>query len=233
MDASCADELRQLAAEVTRMGGLAEAQVADAVDCLAKRDTGMARQLIERDVRLDAMQADIERRAIALIAAFGPSGVDLRRAVSAMKLAMNLERCGDLARNIAKRSLVLADADPTSIMRAIERMGRLVSSRLNEVVDAYAVTDFDRALGVWRRDEEVDDHYESLFRELLELMRQDSATVQTGAHLLFIAKNLERIGDHATNIAEIIHFEITGEELTAQRPKWSSLDSPPNEDLAL
>jgi phosphate transport system protein len=219
-------ELRQLVAEVIRMGGLAEAQVVDAVDAVVRRDVPLAQALIIRDLRLDTMQSEVERRAVALIARHSPGEADLRRAISTLKLAMNLERCGDLARNIAKRSLVLSAGEPLlPLTGAIERMGRLVSARLREVLDAYAAGDVEPALDVWRRDGEVDEHYESLFRELLALMTSQPDQVAAGAHLLFVAKNLERIGDHATNIAEILHFQMTGEELTGERPKVSLPDA--------
>ena len=204
------------------MGGLAEAQVMDAVDAVVRRDVPLAQALIVRDLRLDSLQSEVERRALALIATHHPGEADLRRAISTLKLAMNLERCGDLARNIAKRSLVLAGGEPLlPLTGAIERMGRLVSARLREVLDAYAAGDVEPALDVWRRDGEVDEHYESLFRELLAMMAERPDLVAAGAHLLFIAKNLERIGDHATNIAEILHFQMTGQELIGQRPKLS------------
>jgi phosphate transport system protein len=219
---SCQAELRQLVAEVIRMGGLAEAQVTDAVDAVVRRDVPLAQALIIRDLRLDTYQREIERRALALISEHNPAEADLRRAISTLKLAMNLERCGDLARNIAKRSLVLSAGQPVlPLTGAIERMGRLVSARLREVLDAYAASDVEPALDVWRRDGEVDVHYESLFRELLNMMANEPGSVAAGAHLLFIAKNLERIGDHATNIAEILHFQMTGEELIGDRPKVS------------
>jgi phosphate transport system protein len=223
---SYAAELRALVAEVIRMGGLAEAQVVDAVDAVVRRDVPLAQALIVRDLRLDDMQADIERRALALIAEQALGEEDLRQAVSTLKLAMNLERCGDLARNMARRSLVLSGSDPVlPLMSAIQRMGRLVAARLREVLDAYAMQEMAAAMAVWRRDEEVDEHYESIFRELLTLMANEPDTVAPGAHLLFIAKNLERIGDHATNIAEILHFQITGQELTEARPKVSLLEA--------
>jgi phosphate transport system protein len=219
---SCQAELRQLVAEVIRMGGLAEAQVTDAVDAVVRRDVPLAQALIIRDLRLDSYQREIERRALALISEHNPGEADLRRAISTLKLAMNLERCGDLARNIAKRSLVLSAGQPVlPLTGAIERMGRLVSARLREVLDAYAASEMEPALDVWRRDGEVDVHYESLFRELLNMMASEPGSVAAGAHLLFIAKNLERIGDHATNIAEILHFQMTGEELQGDRPKLS------------
>ena len=222
MTRSIPSELRQLVAEVIRMGGLAEAQVVDAVDAVVRRDVPLAQALIVRDLRLDSLQSEVERRAIGLIGLDQPGEADLRTAISALKLGMNLERCGDLARNIAKRSLVLSAGEPVlPLTGAIERMGRLVSARLREVLDAYAAGEVEPALAVWRRDDEVDEHYESLFRELLALMSSRPDAVAAGAHLLFIAKNLERIGDHATNIAEILHFQITGQELAGERPKFS------------
>jgi len=218
------DLVEPLVGEVARLGGLAEAQVADCVDAISRRDVPLAQQVIARDPKLDLLQADIERRAIQLIATQQPVGRELRRTVAALKIAMNLERCGDLARNIAKRSLVLSESEPLMpLTRPIERLGRLVGGRLKEVLDAYTAGELEKAVGVWARDAEVDEHHNSLFRELLTYMMGDPRTITPGAHLLFIAKNFERIGDHATNIAEIIHFEITGEEMTGERPKWDYL----------
>ena len=218
------EELNQLAAEVVRMGGLAEAQVNDSIQAFARRDVPSAQAMIGRDGKLDAMEADIERAAIRMIALRQPMANDLRRTMSAMKIAMNLERCGDLAKNIGKRTLILAEAEPAGpVTRSIERMGKLVASRLKEVIDAYTNSEVDRAIAVWTRDTEVDEHYESLFRELLTYMMGDPRTITAGAHLLFVAKNLERIGDHATNIAEIVHFEITGQEIVSERPKLDTL----------
>jgi phosphate transport system protein len=218
------EELNHLAADVARMGGLAEAEVADALDTVTHRDMTLVQTVIERDLKLDALDAEIERRTIRLIALRQPVAQDLRRTVAAMKIAQNLERIGDLAKNIAKRGAVLADSEPiTPLTRSIERMGRLVATRLKDVLDAYTTADLERAMAVWSRDDEVDEHYDSLFRELLTYMMGDPRTITAGAHLLFIAKNLERIGDHATNIAEIVHYEISGEELPTERPKWDSL----------
>ncbi len=218
------EELNHLAADVARMGGLAEAGVADALDAITRRDLSVVQTVIERDLKLDALDGEIEKRAIRLIALRQPVAQDLRRTVAAMKIASNLERIGDLAKNIAKRGAVLADSEPiTPLTRSIERMGRLVATRLKNVLDAYATGDLDRAVAVWSRDDEVDEHYDSLFRELLTYMMGDPRTITAGAHLLFIAKNLERIGDHATNIAEIVHYEISGEELPIDRPKWDGL----------
>ena len=218
------EELNHLAADVARMGGLAEAEVSDALDTVTNRDMSLVQIVIERDLKLDALEAEIERRTIRLIALRQPVAQDLRRTVSAMKIAQNLERIGDLAKNIAKRGAVLASSEPiTPLTRSIERMGRLVATRLKDVLDAYTTGDLERAMAVWSQDDEVDEHYDSLFRELLTYMMGDPRTITAGAHLLFIAKNLERIGDHATNIAEIVHYEISGEELPTDRPKWDSL----------
>ncbi len=217
------EELNYLTAEVARMGGLAEAQVFDSISAFSRRDTALAESVVERDQRLDVLEVEIERAAIRLIALRQPMAVDLRRTVAAMKIASNLERCGDLAKNIARRSLILAEIDSAGpVTRSIERMGKLVSGRLKDVLDAYTSSELSGAAAVWSRDDEVDEHYESLFRELLTYMMGDPRTITPGAHLLFVAKNLERIGDHATNIAEIVHYEITGAELTDQRPKGES-----------
>jgi phosphate transport system protein len=219
------EELNQLKAEVARMGGLAEAQVADAVDAVAHRDVALAQAIVGRDQKLDAMQRDIEKKAIRMIALRQPVAQDLRRTVAALKMSWNLERTGDQAKNIAKRALVIAEAEPIApLTRSIERMGRLVAVRLKDALDAYTAGELDRALEVWRQDEDVDEMYNSLFRELLTYMMSDPRTIGSCAHLLFIAKNLERIGDHATNIAEILHYELTGEEILGDRPRWQDVD---------
>jgi phosphate transport system protein len=219
------EELEALTAELSRMGGLAEVEVGDAIRAIARRDVALAQAVIGRDARLDEIEVDIERRAIRLIALRQPVADDLRRTVAALKISMNLERCGDLAKNIAKRALVIAADDPINPpIRSIERMGELVAGRLKDVLDAFAARDVDRAKAVWQRDQEVDEHYDSIFRELLTYMMADPRTITSCAHLLFVAKNLERIGDHATNIAELIQYEVTGEAITDQRPKLDSLE---------
>jgi phosphate transport system protein len=139
-------------------------------------------------------------------------------------VANNLERVGDLAKNIAKRTLVIIESDPlTPLTRSIERMGKLVLNRLTTVLDAYSRSDLERALAVWSQDDEVDEHYNSLFRELVTYMMGDPRTITASAHMLFVAKNLERIGDHATNIAEIVHYQVTGDEMIDPRPKTDGL----------
>ena len=218
-------ELDAITAELSRMGGITESEVADAVKAISRRDVALAQSVIARDAKLDALEKEIERKAIRLIAIRQPVADDLRRTVAAMKIASNLERCGDLAKNIAKRAVVIAEADPiTPLTRSIQRMGQLVAGRLKDVLDAVSAREVDRAITVWQSDREVDEHYESLFRELLTYMMGDPRTIASCAHLLFVAKNLERIGDHATNIAEILHFQMTGVELTGARPKVSLTD---------
>jgi phosphate transport system protein len=225
---SPAADLSHLAAEIARLGGLAEAQVADAVESVARRDVALAQAVVQRDAKLDALQREIERNTIRFIAERQPTGAQLRKAVAAMKMSLSLERTGDLAKNIAKRALVLATAEPIMpLTRSIERMGKLVAGRLKDVLDAYTASELDRALDVWSRDDEVDEHYNSLFRELLTYMMSDVRTINSCTHLLFMAKNLERIGDHATNLAEIIHYELTGEEMAEDRPRWESIGNEP------
>ena len=223
------EELDAITGELGRMGGLAEAEVLDSVRCIARSDVALAASVIARDVRLDMLEREIERRAIRLIALRQPVADDLRRTVAAMRISSNLERIGDLAKNIAKRAMVIIESDPVTPATAtasIERMGELVNARLKNVLDALGSREVDQAVAVWRGDHEVDEHYDAIFRELLTYMMGDPRTITACAHLLFVAKNLERIGDHATNIAEILYFEITGEELTEERPKSDSLSPP-------
>jgi phosphate transport system protein len=225
------EELDQLKAEVARMGGLAEAQVRDSIEAVSQRDVSLAESVVVRDHRLDQLDREIERKAIRLIALRQPVAQDLRRTVGALKMASILERTGDYAKNIAKRGLVVAEAEPvTPLTRSIERMGKLVAGRLKDALDAYTSGELDQAMTVWQNDEEVDEHYNSLFRELLTYMIGDPRTINSCAHLLFVAKNLERIGDYATNIAEIVHYEVTGEEIIGDRPKWNTPDRGPTPD---
>jgi len=218
-------ELDAITAELARMGGLAEAEVADAIRSIADRQLDLAQAVIDRDARLDAMEADIQQKAIRLIALRQPVADDLRRTVAAIKISGDLERCGDLAKNIAKRALVIAESEPlTPVTSSIERMGELVALRLKEVLDALATREVDRAINVWMLDHEIDEHYDAIFRELLTYMMGDPRMITACAHLLFVAKNLERIGDHATNIAETLHYEITGAPLADERPKSDALE---------
>ena len=218
------EELDAMTAELARMGGLAEVEVADSVRAIGESDPALAASVIVRDARLDSLEREIERRAIRLIALRQPVAEDLRHTVAAMKISSNLERIGDLAKNIAKRAIIIIEAEPvTPLTSSIERMGELVTARLMMVLDALSSREVEEAVEVWLNDHEIDEHYDSIFRELLTYMMGDPRTIGACAHLLFVAKNLERIGDHATNIAEILHYDITGVELTDDRPKSDAL----------
>ena len=216
---SFSEELRRLTTLITQMGGIAEAQVETAVRAVAKRDTGLATGVMQSDARLDQYERDIDAEAIRMLALRHPMAGDLREIVSSLKIAADLERIGDYAANIAKRAMVLAQLPPVRPAGAIPRMGKLVQEIMKEVLDAYIDRDVDKAIAAWRRDEDLDDLYTSLFREVLTYMMEDPRNITPCTHLLFIAKNLERIGDHATNIAETIHFLVVGHSLKAVRPK--------------
>ncbi len=213
------EELDAITQDAARMGGMAEAAVADSIAAVARRDTELAQAVIERDPKIDALQREIERKAIRLFALRQPMASDLRVVLTAWRLAGELERVGDLAKNIAKRTLILNQAEPIQLTRSVERMGKIALQHLKQVLDAYANKDVQAAIAVWYQDDNIDAHYNSLFRELLTYMIEDPRTISSCAHLLFIAKNLERIGDHGTNIAEYIHFMVTGEEIATQRPR--------------
>ena len=223
------EQLEALSALVAQMGGLAEAQFAAAIEAVARRDSQAAEGAVGGDARIDAIQQDIEDRALKLLALRQPMAVDLRETMAAIKIAAELERIGDLAKNIAKRALVLNREPPIRLTQSLARMGKAALSQLKQVLDAFSSRNAEEAESVWQRDGEIDEIYNSLFRELLTYMMGDPRTITPGAHLLFIAKNLERIGDHATNIAEIIHFEITGQVTPGERPKWDPLNRPPAE----
>jgi phosphate transport system protein len=213
------EELEAITQEVARMGGLCEAATSDALNAVIRRDTDLAQSVIARDAKIDDAQRDVERRAVKLFALRQPLANDLRSVLTAWRIAGELERIGDLAKNIAKRALVLNQNEPVQLTRSADRMGRIAVAQLKQVLDAYAARDVQSAVSVWAADDNVDAHYNSLFRELLTYMIEDPRTISSCAHLLFIAKNIERIGDHATNIAEYIHFLVTGEEIATQRPR--------------
>jgi phosphate transport system protein len=216
------EELDTLANEVERMGGLAEAAVNDSIAAIVRRDTPMAHGVIERDVKIDQAQREVEKRVIRIFALRQPLASDLRHTLSAWRIAMDLERIGDLAKNIARRALVLNQSEPTTLARSMERMGKITSAHLKQVLDAYAHQDVRAAVSVWFQDEDIDSHYNSLFREVLTYMMEDPRMIGAGAHLMFVAKNIERIGDHATNIAETVHYLVTGEEIATERRKADS-----------
>jgi phosphate transport system protein len=213
------EELDGLTQEVARMGGLAETAINDSLAAVGRRDTELAQTVIQRDLKIDAAQREIERRAIKLFALRQPLANDLRAVLTAWRIAGELERIGDLAKNIAKRALILNQSEPVQLTRSVERMGKIAAQQLKQVLDAYANRDVPGAVNVWNSDDNIDAHYNSLFRELLTYMIEDPRTISSCAHLLFIAKNLERVGDHGTNIAEYIHFLVTGEEIATERPR--------------
>jgi phosphate transport system protein len=213
-------DLEDLNRMVAEMGGLAEREIADAVQALTRRDTALARKLIATDAQVDVLQREIEERAVLTIARRQPMAVDLREIVSALRVASEIERIGDLAKNIGKRVLDLNGEYPSlKLIRGVEHMGSLVLAQLKRVLDAYAARDVDGAMEVWRRDEEIDAMCVSLFRELLTYMMEDPRSITFCIHLLFSAKNIERMGDHATNIAETVHYMITGQPIALERPK--------------
>ena len=213
-------DLQDLARMVAEMGGLAEKQVADAVDALARRDTTLAQRVTAADVHIDALQHEIEEKAVLTIARRQPMAVDLREIVSALRISNDLERIGDLAKNIAKRVIALnAEFPPPKLIRGVEHMTDLLLGQLKAVLNAYARRSVAEAMAVWRGDEEIDAVCTSVFRELLTYMMEDPRNITFCIHLLFCAKNIERMGDHATNIAETVHYMIEGKPITDQRPK--------------
>ena len=218
-------DLEDLTGDLARMGGLAEDMLSDAIQAISTRDLALADTVVARDPQVDNLQVEVEKKILRLLALRQPLARDLRQTISALKIAAELERVGDLAKNIAKRAKVLDSVEPAAALKGVARMGRLVTAQLKRVLDAYSALEPDAANKVWTRDEEVDEHYQSLFREVVTYMIEDPRTISACAHLLFVAKNLERIGDHCTNIAEEIHFLVTGETLTSERPKVDALDN--------
>lgn len=213
------EQLEALAASVAQMGGLAEAQLADAIDAIAKRDSALAEKTIAGDPRIDALQQQVEDQSLKVLALRQPMAVDLRETLAAIKIASELERIGDLAKNIAKRTLVLNREPPIRLTQSLARMGRAALSQLKLVLDAFSDRDAAGAEAVWKNDGEIDEIYNSLFRELLTYMMEDPRTIGLCTHLLFVAKNIERTGDHATNIAETVYHMVTGGHLAIDRPK--------------
>ena len=214
------NDLQDLARMVAEMGGLAEKQINEAVSALARRDATLAQRVTTGDAAIDALQREIEERAVLTIARRQPMAVDLREIVGALRLANDLERIGDLAKNIGKRVLALnGEFPPPKLIRGVEHMADLVLGQLKTVLDSYAQRDLSKAMVVWRGDEEIDAMTTSVFRELLTYMMEDPRNITFCIHLLFCAKNIERMGDHATNIAETIHYIVEGKPMADKRPK--------------
>ena len=213
-------DLQDIKRRVAEMGGLAERQIADATRALVERDVDLAEQVITTDPTIDAMQHEIEEKAVLTIARRQPMAVDLREIVGAMRVCNDLERIGDHAKHIGKRVVVLgADFHAQKLIRGVEHMAELVAALLKQVLDAYAGRDLAAALVVWNGDEEVDALCTALFRELLTYMMEDPRNITLCIHLMFCAKDIERMGDHATNIAETVYYMIEGRPITDQRPK--------------
>ncbi len=216
------DDLASLKTMVAQMGGLAEEQLAHAIDAISKRDTKLADIVISADDKIDALEHQVEEKAILTIAKRQPMAQDLRQIMVTIRIAADLERIGDLAKNTAKRTHAISEQLPRKLVSGLARMGGLAQEQLKNVLDAYARNDAEKAMLVWRADEDIDALYNSIFRELLTYMMEDPRMIGPCTHLLFGTKNMERIGDHTTNIAENIYFLVHGRPIAEERPKKDS-----------
>ncbi|MDE2792617.1 MAG: phosphate signaling complex protein PhoU [Paracoccaceae bacterium] len=216
-------DLVAIQARISEMGGLAEDMLSLAVDAIRSRDVALAEQVIRMDDRLDALELEVEDVAQVTIALRQPMAQDLRDLLAALKIATTLERIGDLSENIARRAIYLAGRKRVRLSSSIVRMGRQTSQQLSEVLNAYIARDTEAARGIWLRDVELDDTYNALFREVVTYMMEDPRTIGLGSQMLFVAKNLERIGDHTTHIAESVYYIVEGEPLGDDRPKGEPL----------
>jgi phosphate transport system protein len=212
-------ELSRLRSLITEMGGMVESQVAMACEAVLDRDDAIAARVVEADPKVDALEQEVQQFVIRLLALRQPVAQDLRFIVASLKIISDLERIGDYAANVAKRSLVLHQFSLPFTLTGLANMARLVQEHLKEVIDAIGNSDAEAAVEVWRSDEGVDQIYNALFRELITYMMEDPRSITPCTHLLFIAKNLERIGDHATNVAETLYYAVKGETLVGTRPK--------------
>jgi len=214
------NDLQGLRQRISEMGGIAEKMLVESIAALVRHDKALAQAVIASDARLDVLQRDVEENAILTIARRQPLAIDLRETISAIRISGDVERIGDMAKNIGKRALAIGDDfQPQKIVVGLQHMGDLVLGQLKDVLDAYAQKDTAKALDVWKRDGAIDALYTSLFRELLTYMMEDPRNISFCTHLLFCAKNIERIGDHTTNIAETVHYLVTAETLAIDRPK--------------
>lgn len=213
------EELEGVRNTIVEMGGLAESQLEAAVRSLTERNTELALKTIEADKAVDELEHKVDNMAIRLLALRSPVADDLRLVISALKIASLLERVADYATNISKRVIALNLAPSIAPISSIPRMGEMVRRMIDDTLTAYSTGDADLALDVWTRDQEVDQLYNSMFRELLTFMMEDPRSITSCTHLIFMAKNIERIGDHMTNIAEIIIYQVTGEMPKDPRPK--------------
>jgi phosphate transport system protein len=213
-------ELRSLDAMLAQMGGLAEHALGQAIDALLNRNPDLAEITLEKDKDIDKLERSVDENAVLMIARRQPVASDLRQIVTAIRIAGDLERIGDLAKNIAKRAIAIAgEEQPKQLMSGFKHIGEAAMRQLKDVLDAYSQRNADAAVGVWSRDQEIDAIYNSLYTEILQAMMEEPQRAALYAHLLFSAKNIERIGDHATNIAETIYYCTQGKVLSEERPK--------------
>lgn len=213
-------DLIKLMQMIAQMGGLAQKQVTDSIDALSVRDIDLARQVIAVDDAIDDLQRQIEEKAVATMALRQPMAVDLRALVAILRIAGDLERIGDLAKNIGKRVVAVGhEHTQRTLIRGLRHMAMLVIAQLTAVLDSFVARNPLKALRVWQSDKEVDALYVSLFRELLTYTMEDPGTISMCIHYLFCAKNIERIGDHTTNIAEAVHYMVEGHAIVGERPK--------------
>ena len=212
------EDLGQLRALISEMGGRAEAAITGSIEALVNRDLESAAKIVEGDRKIDELEAEIERQVVRLIALRAPLADDLREVLAALKIAGVVERMGDYAKNIAKRTALLQDARGMEAMSVLPAMGKIATEMVRNVLDAFVLRDADAAVAVAARDKAVVDFYNSLFRTLLTYMMENPHSITESTHLLFIAKNIERIGDHATNVAEMVYFAATGRQM-AERAK--------------
>ena len=228
------DELKHLNNTIVEMGGLAEAQLNDAIQSLVKRDSGLADKVIEADDRVDDLEHEVASFAVRLLALRQPMASDLRNIIAALKISGDIERIADYAANVAKRAVTLNLTPTIAPVSRIPRMGKIVQQMIKEVLDAFIERDVDKAIRVWEHDRDVDDTYDSLFREALTYMMEDPRSITSCTNLLFIAKNIERIGDHTTNIAEDIYYLVKGKPWHKARPKGKEgIVAPPWDDIGL
>ncbi len=224
-------DLETLGRRIAEMGGIAEKMLTDAMDALAASDVSLAQRVVQTDPRLDALQREIEENAILTIARRQPLAVDLRECIAAIRISGDLERVGDLAKNIAKRTVkIVGEARVPRAIIGLKSMHDVAALQLKDALDAYAQRDVERARAVWSNDVELDALEDSVFRDLLTFMMEDPRNISFCTHLLFCSKNLERIGDHTTNISETVVYLVTGESMPSERPKTraaaSGLESP-------
>ncbi|HYD30858.1 MAG TPA: phosphate signaling complex protein PhoU [Azospirillaceae bacterium] len=212
-------ELRRLDTLIAEMGGHCEAQLTSAIRALEKRDAPLAEETIGKDIVIDALEHEIESLVVRLLALRAPVADDLRHVLAALKISSALERVGDYAKNIAKRSLELNKAPPVAAMPSVLKLARQVQAELNDCLDAVASFDPERAIEVWKSDAEIDDLHAASMKEIFACMTADSSLIGPCSSLLFVAKNLERVGDLATNMAEMVQFYATGQRIAEPRPK--------------